>query len=90
MFHRMEDHPGTCPRGELNPSCIPKPGFLGQRLWWPQTSCHSLPGALPQPRHSQMDFVVETGDALVCPVFPQLGQNVAQSVRPRATEEGSL
>lgn len=47
----------------------------------------SLPSWGPaQPRHSQVDFVVETGDALMCPVFPQLGQNVAQSVRPRPTE----
>lgn len=28
-----------------------------------------------------MDLVVETSNALVCPVFPQLGQNVAQSIR---------
>lgn len=47
----------------------------------------SLPPWGPaQPRHSQVDFVVETGDALMCPVLPQLGQNVAQSVRPRPTE----
>lgn len=80
VFHRrMEDHPGRC-LGFI-PLWVPKPGFLGQRPRWPKkTSCCSLPGALPQPRHSQVDFVVETGDALVCPVFPQLRQNVAQSV----------
>lgn len=32
--------------------------------------------------------MVETRDALVCPVFPQLGQNVAQSIRPRAQRRG--
>lgn len=37
-----------------------------------------------------MDFVVETSNALVCPVFPQLGQNVAQSIRPITREESHL
>lgn len=66
----------------------PKPGFPGPGLWWLKLSCPSLPGALPQPQHSQVDFVVETRDALVCPVFPQLRQNVAQRVRPRSQRRG--
>lgn len=67
---------------------VPKPGSPEPRPWRPKLSCPSLPGALPQPQHSQVDFVVETRDALVCPVFPQLGQNVAQSVRPRSQRRG--
>lgn len=37
-----------------------------------------------------MDFVVETSDALMCPVFPQLGQNVTESIRPITREERSV
>ena len=46
----------------------------------PSLELGALPQPQPQPRHSQVDFVIETGDALVCPVFPQLGQDMAQSI----------
>lgn len=61
---------------------VPKTGFPGQKLGWPKIPYYP-PARNPDPakaQHSQMDFVVETSNALVCPVFPQLGQNVAQSV----------
>lgn len=74
-------------------------------LWYPRLVSQGrsygglrYPDSLPPDRspgparaqHSQMDFVVETCDALMCPVFPQLGQNVAQSIRPVAREERSF
>lgn len=63
---------------------VPKTGFPGKKLWWPKIPYDSLPpdrGSGPaRAQHSQVDFVVETSNALMCPVFPQLGQNVAQSI----------
>lgn len=38
--------------------------------------------ACVQARLLLADFVVEVSDALVGPVFPQRGQDVAQSIRP--------
>jgi hypothetical protein len=76
--------PLTCHAASTVGVLVSKPGFPGQRSQWPKTSCHPLPPPRdPVPaaaQHSQVDFVIETGDTLVCPGFPQLGQNVAQSI----------
>lgn len=73
---------------------VPKTGFQGKTLWCPNISFDSLrPDRSPGPvraQHSQMDFVVETSDALMCPVFPQLGQDVTESIRPITREERSV
>ena len=37
--------------------------------------------------YSLADFVVQVCDALVGPVLPQSGQNVAQGVRPETRED---
>lgn len=70
----------------LAPSLV---GLAGPQPWLPRAEARVAQDVLsfpPQgpaqasPQYSQVDFVVQTCDALVCPVFPQLGQNVAQSV----------
>lgn len=41
----------------------------------------SLPDTVTVPGKAlQVDFVVQAGDSLVCPVFSQLGQDVAQGI----------